>query len=203
MEDVVPFQDKKLCTLIGSYKISGHPKELYSERIKVIEFFEKLNTADFDFYGGCRWWPWVKVYKNYRGLVPASGYTVQADEMKAQNAIDKIKCLRNYRFCFCYENTKDVDGYISEKIFDCLKAGCVPIYWGARNIEKYIPKGCYIKREEFATMEQLYNYIKNMPEQEYQQYIDNIKAYLKSDQVKLFSVENFVDTLMRVIIPSR
>ena len=48
--------------------------------------------------------------------------------------------MQHYRFYICYENTEGVEDYITEKIFDCFAAGFVPIYWGASNIEKYIPK---------------------------------------------------------------
>lgn len=31
------------------------------------------------------------------------------------------------------ENTNTRD-YVTEKVYDALAAGCVPIYWGARNV---------------------------------------------------------------------
>lgn len=32
-----------------------------------------------------------------------------------------------------------VEDYVSEKVYDALIAGCVPIYWGAPNIQDFIP----------------------------------------------------------------
>lgn len=31
---------------------------------------------------------------------------------------------------FCFENVRDLPGYITEKIFDCFFAEYIPIYWG-------------------------------------------------------------------------
>lgn len=36
------------------------------------------------------------------------------------------------------ENSLSQD-YVSEKVYDALIAGCVPIYWGAGNIDDLIP----------------------------------------------------------------
>ena len=92
------FEEKKLCTLVASNAKSRYPKELYSERKKVIEFFENLESGDFEFYG--RGWD-ASLYKTYKGAIP-----------------DKINTIKHYRFSICYENTRDIKGYITEKIFE-------------------------------------------------------------------------------------
>jgi alpha(1,3/1,4) fucosyltransferase len=177
----VPFQNRGLATLINCCKVSNHPNEIYSERLNVIKFFENMETDDFKFYGI----GWDKrIYKNYGG-----------------NVSDKIETLRKYRFCYCFENTKNVTGYITEKIIDCFNAGCVPIYWGATNIDWYIPKNCYILREDFATLQDIYSFIKNMPENQYQEYLNNIKKYLSSDAALLFSYDNFIDSVLKALFP--
>ncbi|KAB7887432.1 hypothetical protein GBG19_10625 [Poseidonibacter ostreae] len=67
----------------------------------------------------------------------------------------------------CYENARDIPGYITEKIFDSFFAGCVPVYLGADNITEHIPKECFIDKREFDTYEKLYKYLKNMSDEEY------------------------------------
>ena len=56
--------------------------------------------------------------------------------------------LRKYRFSFCLENSI-TNGYISEKIFDCLYAGVIPLYLGAPNINNYVNKYCFIDLRKF------------------------------------------------------
>ncbi len=44
---------------------------------------------------------------------------------------------------------KNKPGYITEKIWDSFKARSIPIYWGASNIEEYIPINTFIDFRKF------------------------------------------------------
>ena len=171
------FEDKKLVTQMSSNKKSKHERELYSERERIIQFFEDKN--DFDFYG----FAWAdKGYKNYKGSVD-----------------NKLETLKNYRFNVCYENIYDVRGYITEKIFDSFAAGVIPIYWGASNVTDYIPKNCFIDRRDFKDFAAIYDYIRTMDKATYETYLENIRTFLKSDKAKLFTTEMFEVIFMEAI----
>ena len=58
---------------------------------------------------------------------------------------NKFLSLQTAKFSFCYENAEGPDGYITEKILDCLIAGVVPIYWGPKNINHWINEDIFIK----------------------------------------------------------
>ncbi|NGX39370.1 MAG: putative glycosyltransferase EpsE [Chlamydiae bacterium] len=174
----VDFHEKKFSTLVAGYKSSNYPLELYSERINLINFFENLPGDDFELYGK----NWPLTYKNYRGPIDK-----------------KVDILKNYKFCFAYENTKGIPGYVTEKIFDCFHAGTVPIYLGAPNITDYVPEDCFIAREDFADNSSLYNYLKSMSEEEYNGYLSNIKRFLKSEKARLFSEDHFIEIVMDLI----
>lgn len=178
IDDTVDFNQKKLCTMIGGNKASQHPDELYSARRSMISFFESKKTEDFDLYGP--WWP--RELSCYKGTVA-----------------HKVDVLRNYKFCICYENIKNLPGYITEKIFDCFWAGCIPVYWGAPNIEHYIPKNCFIAREYFKSDQELYEFIKHMPRGTYENYLSNIKIFLQSKQAALFASDMFVKIILHAI----
>lgn len=45
---------------------------------------------------------------------------------------DKSLFLTNYKFNICPENSNKT-GYVTEKIFEAIEAGCIPIYWGSDN----------------------------------------------------------------------
>ncbi|MDB6081733.1 MAG: hypothetical protein JWO53_1005 [Chlamydiia bacterium] len=175
--DSLPFEKKKLATVISCNKSSSHVSELYSERRKVIDFFENHHSEDFDLYG--RWWP--SSCKVYKGVIER-----------------KVDCLKQYRFCFAYENIKEIPGYVTEKLFDCFQAGCVPVYLGASNISKYVPQECFIAREQFENDASLYEFLVTMPEVQYQEYIKNIQKFLESEQAKLFSIEMFIKIFMSI-----
>lgn len=171
----IPFEQKKLCTMIVGNRSSNHPLELYSERKMAIDFFENRGEYQFDFYG----FGWNYHFKNYKG-----GVTNKSD------------CLKNYKFCICYENMKCQRGYITEKIFDCFKAGCVPIYWGAENIAEYIPSSSFIDVRDFDTYEELCAFLISIDEQAYQKYLKSIQEFMLSSNAHLFSIDHFISTFL-------
>jgi len=178
----IPFEEKKLSTLLTCNKDKKHPLSLTPERKKLINFFEPLSGMEFDFYG--LGWP-KNCSKNFKGF-----------------AQSKVDCMKNYRFCFCYENMHKINGYITgEKIFNVFVAGCVPIYWGAENITDYVPKNCFIDRRDFKDNQEVYDFIKNMTQNGYREYIRNIKEFMCSKQAYLFSSEVFVHTFLDAVEP--
>jgi len=54
------------------------------------------------------------------------------DDLKNIYNDNKREYLKNYKFNLCPENT-DSNGYVTEKIFDAIHSGCIPIYWGSQN----------------------------------------------------------------------
>ncbi|MEX2437789.1 MAG: glycosyltransferase [Candidatus Babeliales bacterium] len=173
INDVVDFDAKKLATMVSCDKYSAHPDELYSARKRVIKWYESMGQQNhFDLYGV----GWEK----YR-LDCGKG-----------SVVSKLDTIKNYKFCYCYENIKGLQGYVTEKIFNCFTAGCVPIYWGAENIETYVPKKCFIDRRDFADEKAVFEHISAMSRDRYEQYIAAIRAYLETEQAQQFAVNNFI-----------
>ena len=54
------------------------------------------------------------------------------ESLKLEYDDDKIEYLKQFKFNLCPENS-NAEGYVTEKIFDAIKAGCIPIYWGSNN----------------------------------------------------------------------
>eukprot|EP00537_Pseudo-nitzschia_pungens_P017826 CAMPEP_0172407932 /NCGR_PEP_ID=MMETSP1061-20121228/75591_1 /TAXON_ID=37318 /ORGANISM="Pseudo-nitzschia pungens, Strain cf. pungens" /LENGTH=408 /DNA_ID=CAMNT_0013144047 /DNA_START=1449 /DNA_END=2675 /DNA_ORIENTATION=- len=50
----------------------------------------------------------------------------------------KIEVFRSHKFCIAIENS-NVQDYVTEKIWQPLMAGCVPIYYGSPDIKDIIP----------------------------------------------------------------
>jgi hypothetical protein len=46
---------------------------------------------------------------------------------------NKIAYIQNFKFNICAENS-NFSGYVTEKLFDSLIAGCLPIYWGGEGV---------------------------------------------------------------------
>lgn len=178
----VKCNEKKMCCLIVTNKTSNYPNELYSERLAAVRFFARKN-ADFDLFG--MGWESSKdllVKKVYKGPVAS-----------------KKDVMQYYKFAICYENNKDEMGFITEKIFDCFAAGCVPVYYGARNVTEYIPRECFIDFRDFADYEELYSFMMNMEEKEYNEYLKTVKKFLQTDAYKEFTSEAYVRNIMQAI----
>ncbi len=130
--DKVEFNIKnkeKLCTMIVANKFKSHPLELYTERVKTIRWFEENHPEDFDLYGI----GWDKYY--FKGMLSrlnrfdALRKILKPRYPSYKGPIEsKKEIYKRYKFAICYENARDIPGYITEKIFDCFFAGCVPLY---------------------------------------------------------------------------
>ena len=195
--------ERKLFVLIAGHKKKAHPLELYSKREEAIRWFEANHPADFDLYGA-GWADYV-----FQGPLPIRALNRIKFLRKLfapyfpsyRGAVDrKLPVLSKYRFSICYENVKDMPGYITEKIFDSFFSGCIPVYWGANNITDHIPKHCFIDKRDFPDYPKLYQYAKNMPDSERSQYIANIEIFLNSEKSFPFSAGSFVKTLQRAIV---
>eukprot|EP00931_Biecheleriopsis_adriatica_P043448 TRINITY_DN24845_c0_g1_i2.p1 TRINITY_DN24845_c0_g1~~TRINITY_DN24845_c0_g1_i2.p1 ORF type:complete len:432 (-),score=62.12 TRINITY_DN24845_c0_g1_i2:9-1304(-) len=53
---------------------------------------------------------------------------------------DKSYVMTQHKFCLAVENHAEPD-YVTEKIWDCLAAGSVPVYFGAPNVAEHVPGG--------------------------------------------------------------
>lgn len=193
---------EKLCTLIAGNKKVNHPLELYSKRVEAIRWFEANHLDDFTFYG-MGWDKYTPSNKYFRYAFRKSKLSklFKPNFPSYKGKVDSKKnILEKYKFAICYENARDIDGYITEKIFDCFFAGCVPIYWGANNITEHIPKECFIDKREFDSYEKLYEFITNISDEEYLKYSDAIENYLNSSQADEFRAEYFANTIVETIL---
>lgn len=127
----------------GDYEINGVPlrcldplRKLYVESLK-----------DVTVYGI----GWDRFKKNPKLKI---GHT------KHRSLDDKstVDIIKNYTFALILENT-DADGYVSEKLYDALIAGCIPIYYGNNNANVGIPEDMYIDLKQFPTSEDLQKYL--------------------------------------------
>lgn len=189
----LPFEEKKFITMIsGNKRIDNWKKnvllkllygfgveEIYSKRRLVIDHFSEKGL---DLYG----FGWDKelsprIVAVYRGTVE-----------------DKRKTLARYKFAFCLENSI-FGGYVTEKIFDVLFAGCVPVYCGAPDITDFVPRNAFIDLRDFKSHDELERFLQGMSEEVYHTYIKNIEVFLRSEQYKRFSQERYAEEVLAII----
>lgn len=179
-----------LTTLISTnlyFDKNGHD---YEPRRKTVRWFLENAPDDILLYGN--YWDKIK-----QDLSP-SGQQAFHRRYKGRIA-DKRDALMTARFTFAYENTIR-EGYISEKIFDAIYAGSVPVYLGAPDISDFVPSDCFINRNDFPSDQALYTFLKKMPDQKYQEYQNCIWTYIQHPN-PLFDPETASDKLLKILLP--
>lgn len=76
---------------------------------------------------------------------------------------EKLEIFKSYPFALAFENTNCYDN-VTEKIYDALLAGAIPIYLGAPNVEEWVPEGSYIDARHFSGPAELVAYLFELTE---------------------------------------
>lgn len=163
----------RIVVINGNHRPKSLTNELYSKRIEVITQLKKINCVDLYGRGWSKWWSrssmWLPYWKNRNALM-----SVYHGACSSKHDI-----LSQYDFSLCFENMY-MDGYITEKIFDCFYAGTVPIYMGAKNIEQLIPINTYIDFRNYKNISELENHLINMSTFELTNYKESARNFIQS-----------------------
>lgn len=179
MKGNIEWKNKKLLTMIAGCKSSNHPEEMYSERVRIIEHFEKKQSEDFYLYG--------------------TGWQNQGYNCYKGPCKNKAEVYHKYKFAVCLENQIGDMGDFSEKIFDCFNAGIVPVYRGCDHDEKYIPSEAYINYKNFKSVEELEIFLKNITEDEYNKYLQAAEQYVNSSAKEIVEPEFYCKQIIKII----
>lgn len=93
-----------------------------------------------------------KSVNSHGSLFNNSPVIPMGDTSKYENSLNKVKCISDYKFNICFENSNgcvkspndtsyaDISGYdsglTSEKIYEALVSNTIPIYWGNKDIHR-------------------------------------------------------------------
>jgi hypothetical protein len=78
-----------------------------------------------------------------------------------EKVTDKLAFQTQYKFAIACENSIR-EGYITEKILEAYKAGCIPIYYGSPTIATDFNPATFIHVRDFTTTQQLIDHIRNV-----------------------------------------
>jgi len=145
----------RIVVINGSHVPQLAKDELYSKRIEAMLALAPTGIIDLYGRGWDRWWSrsnmWLPYWKNRSCLMSIYKGPTQ----------NKYETLSKYHFSLCFENMK-MSGYVTEKIFDCFYAGTIPIYMGAQDIEKFIPKESFIDFRNFSSWGSMLKFIETL-----------------------------------------
>ena len=182
----ISFCDKRYLVAVSSNRWRNMPHSAYPKRLRTYKWFERFLPGQFDLYGT----GWNAPHSSfercfgfhrfscYKGPIPG-GYDA------------KVKVIAGYKYALCFENNATEPGYISEKIFDCFCARCVPIYYGWKGAMDDLPADAWIDLRNFRNLSELARYIAGIDEAHYTRYIQAIDRFMRSEEIKFFSMSNF------------
>jgi len=174
---------KFLTTCVPSTRL----KDLYSFRMDAIKYFS--HKKYFDLYG--------RNWNDNSNLSKAENDAVL--RLCPQEVSNKYEVLGQYQFALCFENCI-YPGYITEKIFDCFLAKCIPVYLGAPDIEKFVPADLFIDMRQFSDFNKLHEFIISLKEKERQEYLDRIDSFLHSGAFQTFTDKHFAQTVLNLAV---
>lgn len=165
-------------------------RDRYRARLGAIQALAGIE--DFDLYG--------EGWATRHPAVEPNVHSV-AQRVYRGTVADKLALLAGYRFALVFENCR-FPGYISEKLFDCFFARCIPIYSGAPDIAQYVPPAAFLDAREFRSFGELERFLRGMTEADAKRYVDAAHAFLASAAYESFCVDRFardvVDALVQV-----
>jgi alpha-1,3-fucosyltransferase 10 len=93
-----------------------------------------------------------------------------ADLADDRGAVSKLAAIAGYRFTLAFENSI-APGYVTEKLYQPLLAGSVPIYRGAPDVHRHLPAPhCCVNADDFAGPRELAEFLHAMTDKEYLAY---------------------------------
>jgi hypothetical protein len=180
---------KRVVVINGSHRPLSSNREQYSLRIKAIAELSKIEIVDLYGMGWDKWWSreamWLPYWRNFRALM----------SIYKGKCTSKFEVLQNYEFCLCFENMA-MNGYITEKLFDCLYAGTIPLYMGAPDILDYIPEDVYVDCRNYSTWTEMWKDVAEMPAKKIQTMKEAGRTFLRSDMANKFynSIEHICES---------
>lgn len=180
--------DRFMC-IVASNKLHTSRASLYPERVRAIRWFEKHAPGALHLFGP----GWQESAAYYLGAIPPG---------------QKRETMASYRFALVIENARE-PGYITEKLFDAMIAGCVPVYLGAPNVEAHVPRECYVDLRNFLHGDGTINYLSifahlmNLGTDKIDEKLAAAREWMDGDASKPFRTDTFANVVLDTVTEGR
>jgi hypothetical protein len=151
--------------------------ELYSARQQVARAFAHIRPDALDIFG-----------RGWEGEVCSQGVLNGP----------KLDLIAGYRFNICFENVRGQFGYVSEKLFDGVFAGAVPVYLGDEDIARSVPDEVYVDAREFeGQWDRLARYLISFPEERWRRHHEAGREFIRNFSHSDYSPESFAGKVIK------
>lgn len=151
----------KFVVIAGRHTARRRKPEYYSKRIEAMAELAKLDAVDL--YGR----GWMQLWSSQTVSWPYLRNYIALRTIYRGPCRSKMDVLGSYKFSLCLENMP-MQGYVTEKIFDCFYAGTVPLYLGAPDIANLVPPDSYVDIRNFESWKDLWRYANQMSDKQLQ-----------------------------------
>lgn len=162
----------RIVVINGNHVPRRVPNELYSKRIEAMAAMAQTGAVDLYGRGWAKWWSrasmWWPYWKHRSALM----------SIYKGACASKYEVLGKYQFSLCFENMA-MQGYVTEKIFDCFYAGTIPLYWGASDIKDLIPEETYIDCRKFSSWDAMLCHVESVTEEEISRMREKGRAFVQ------------------------
>jgi hypothetical protein len=207
-------RDRSFLTMIAMNKVPRlDHEELYSERLRAVEHFGR--TSEIDLYGIGWDGPSFRVgetrvprplrnlgfrlERRWDRLRPGRKPLLQAARRVYRGPVASTgDTLARYTFSICFENMV-LDGWVTEKIFNNLRAGTIPVYLGAPDIERWVWPECFVDMRRFSGYEELREYLLGLSSAEVDTYREAGREYFASPDFHPFTKDAFARIFEEIV----
>ena len=171
-------------------------KDLYKERIRIIKYFETSQYQTFKLFGPG--WDVRRELLSFPRLQKISKKLKFPGNLKCYEGVcdNKNDVLMNSTFNICYENCV-YPGYLSEKVFDAILVGSIPIYWGYHEIPETL-KASVVDASRFQSPAELIQYCRNMSIERRLEIVKCGRSFLNSD-ARMYSHQKYSERLISLL----
>lgn len=144
-------------------------------------------------------------YLNNSPLIP------MGDVSKYENSLFKVKCISNYKFNLCFENShgctkSPIDhtylsdsGLLSEKIYEALLSGTIPIYWGNKDIHNDLNTKRIINYYDYNDFDSMIEKIIEIDNND-DLFLDIVnESYVDNKSESIFKKEYIVEFMKKIV----
>lgn len=184
----------KPCVLVASYR-RKFDRYIGTRNVDLCEYRQRIATELQTRYDFCDIFG-----KNWPGDVKISGESRNAPGNSWHDV--KLDILKDYAFNLCMENTL-IENYVTEKIWDAYRSGCVPLYFGhGSGIQAVLREGSFVDCSEITSISELHDRLSSMSVgQRFEMLqnafddMDKVRSSSSKDQVVASVIERFVDRI--------
>lgn len=119
----------------------------------------------------------IDIYGRGWGDIPTKGESRYPQQ--GSFTAPKRRILAGYAVNLCLENAK-APGFVTEKFYDAVRAGCVPVYYGSAWFDALVPRGDYIDLRDHATTDSLLDEVASLTTVDCVARVTRLQAHVRS-----------------------